>query len=81
MGWREILNAPSQDLSDFSYKSPEDEGFSSFCNLNPEDLSEELRFEWVERVAIMEYNGGLPREEAERKALERIKQIHYGESK
>jgi len=81
MGWREILNAPPQDLSDFSYKSPYDEDFSSFCNLNPEDLSEELRFEWMERAAIMEYDGGLPREEAERKALERIKQLYNGGNK
>jgi hypothetical protein len=30
----------------------------------------------MERAAIMEYDGGLPREEAERKALERIKQLY-----
>ena len=58
MGWREILKAPAQDFSDFSYKSLNDEDFSSFCNLNPEDLDKELRFEWMERAAIMEYDGG-----------------------
>ena len=76
MGWHEILKALAQDFSDFSYKSLNDEDFSSFCNLNPEDLDKELRFEWMERAAIMEYDGGLPREEAERKALERIKQLY-----
>ena len=78
MGWREILNAPSQNLSNFSYKSHEDGDFSSYCNFNPEDLSEELRFEWMERASIMEYDGGLPRQEAEQLAL-KIINIKYME--
>jgi len=76
MGWREILNAPPSDFIDLRYKSPSEEDFSTLNRLNLEDLSEELRFEWMERAAIMEYDGGLPREEAERKALERIQQLY-----
>ena len=35
-------------------------------------LSKKEREEYEERAAIMEYDGGLPRAEAERMALERI---------
>ncbi len=35
----------------------------------PDDLSEEWRFAYEERAAIMEYCGNIPREEAERRAL------------
>ncbi len=34
-----------------------------------EDLDPEWRIEWEERAAIMEYDGGLPREQAEAAAL------------
>ena len=37
------------------------------------DLPASWRELWEERAAIMEYDGGLPREEAEREALEDIK--------
>jgi hypothetical protein len=36
-----------------------------------EGLDEEQRFTFEERAAIMEYDGGLPREEAERAASDR----------
>ncbi len=73
MGWRKVLGAPPQDFSDFSYKSPDKADFSSFCNLNPEECdTEELYFEWMERAAIMEYDGQLSRKEAERRAFIRI---------
>jgi hypothetical protein len=35
-------------------------------------LSDDERMEYEERAAIMEYDGGLTRVEAERRALERI---------
>ena len=35
----------------------------------PEDLPPDWHFEWDERAAIMEYEGGLPRERAEFLAL------------
>ena len=41
-------------------------------------LSEAEREEYEERVAIMEYDGGLSREEAERQALEIIKERGNG---
>jgi hypothetical protein len=37
-----------------------------------EDLDPEWRVEWEERAAIMEYDGGLPRERAEAAALSYI---------
>ena len=36
------------------------------------EWSEELREEFEERAAIMEYDGGLLRDEAEQKAYERL---------
>ena len=36
---------------------------------SPNDLSAERREMWEERAAIMEFDGGLPREEAERLAF------------
>ena len=38
----------------------------------PEDLPPDWHFEWDERAAIMEYEGGLPRERAEALALQDI---------
>jgi hypothetical protein len=43
---------------------------NALANIDPEDI--ELRFEIEERAAIMEIDGGLPREDAERKAFERV---------
>jgi hypothetical protein len=37
--------------------------------VSPADLQAEWREEWNERAAIMEYDGGLPRERAEHVAL------------
>jgi hypothetical protein len=37
-----------------------------------EDLDSEWRVEWEERAAVMEYDGGLPRERAEAAALATI---------
>jgi len=44
----------------------------SRLSLGPEDLPMDWRIEWEERAAIMEYDGGLPRDRAERAALEDI---------
>jgi len=38
----------------------------------PESLPMDWRIEWEERAAIMEYDGGLPREHAEAEALRDI---------
>ena len=38
--------------------------------LGPEDLPLDWRIEWEERAAIMEFCGGLPREQAEAMALQ-----------
>ena len=38
----------------------------------PDDLSGDERDEYEERAAIMEHDGGLPRAEAERRALARV---------
>ena len=40
--------------------------------LGPNDLPGDWRVEWEERAAIMEYDGGLPRERAEAFALDDI---------
>jgi hypothetical protein len=40
--------------------------------LGPDDLPGDLRVEFEERAAIMEYEGGLPRERAEAEALAHI---------
>ena len=37
--------------------------------VTPEDLPAEWHFIWDERAAIMEFDGGLPREQAEAEAL------------
>ncbi|MCG3180339.1 MAG: hypothetical protein BIFFINMI_02698 [Phycisphaerae bacterium] len=37
--------------------------------LSPADLSADWRVDWEERAAIMEYDGGLPREQAEARAF------------
>jgi hypothetical protein len=37
--------------------------------IGPENLPADWRVEWEERAAIMEYDGGLPRERAEAVAL------------
>jgi hypothetical protein len=37
--------------------------------LTPADLTADQRFAWEERAAVMEYDGGLPRDRAERLAL------------
>jgi hypothetical protein len=41
-------------------------------SLRPEDLDPDWRMEWEERAAIMEYDGGLPREQADAMALAEI---------
>jgi len=38
-------------------------------SFGPDDLPGDWRVEWEERAAIMEYDGGLPREHAEAEAL------------
>jgi hypothetical protein len=43
---------------------------NSIASIDPEDI--ELKFEIEERMAIMEIDGGLPKEEAERMAFERV---------
>ena len=43
---------------------------NSLANIDPEDM--ELKFEIEERMAIMEIDGRLPKEEAERMAFERV---------
>ena len=43
---------------------------NSIANIDPEDI--ELKFEIEERMAIMEIDGRLPKEEAERMAFERV---------
>ena len=40
--------------------------------IGPERLPMDWRIEWEERAAIMEYDGGLPRERAEALALDDI---------
>ena len=40
--------------------------------IDPSDLPGDWRVEWEERAAIMEYDGGLPRERAEALALEDV---------
>ncbi len=52
------------------YASPrtEREAFAGF-GLGPEDLPIEWRLIWEERAAVMEYDGGIPRERAEALAL------------
>lgn len=73
MDWREILEVQPRDNSDFSEKSSKTEPFYHLKHLNPEDEeSIEFRFEWMERAAIMEIDGGLSREEAERQATKII---------
>jgi hypothetical protein len=45
------------------------------CRIDsPADLPSEWRLEWEERSAIMQYDGGLPREQAEHLALKDIVQ-------
>jgi hypothetical protein len=49
-------------------------------DIRVEDLDPEWRLEWEERAAIMEYDGGLPRERAEAGALANIaERIRRGE--
>ena len=49
---------------------------------NPEDLPMDWRIDWEERAAILEYDAGLSREEADRQALhevvERLRRIEEG---
>ena len=40
--------------------------------VSPDDLPGDWRVDWEERAAIMEYDGGLPRERAEALALDII---------
>lgn len=41
-------------------------------SVGPNDLPGDWRVEWEERAAIMEYDGGLPREQAEALALDDV---------
>ena len=43
-------------------------------NVTPDDLPPDWQFAWDERAAIMEFDGGLPRERAEALALKDILQ-------
>jgi hypothetical protein len=45
---------------------------ASVPGIGPDDLPGDWRVEWEERAAIMEYDGGLPREHAEVAALNEI---------
>ena len=45
---------------------------SSGPDIGPDDLPGDLRVEFEERAAIMEYDGGLPRERAEALALAEV---------
>jgi hypothetical protein len=47
---------------------------SQEANLEPNKLSGDWLIEWEERAAIMEYDGRLPRERAEARALADIRQ-------
>ncbi len=40
--------------------------------ISPDDLPGDWRVDWEERAAIMEYDGGMPRERAEAMALNEI---------
>jgi hypothetical protein len=53
-------------------------------DISPDDLPPDWRDDWEERAAIMEYDGGLPKEEAEAAALaetlqKMIRQGHPGD--
>jgi hypothetical protein len=41
----------------------------SMPDIGPDDLPPDWRYVWEERAAIMEYDGGLPKEHAEAAAL------------
>ncbi|MDI9431534.1 MAG: hypothetical protein QM570_07435 [Planctomycetota bacterium] len=43
---------------------------------DPADLPMDWRIDWEERAAILEYDGGLSREAAERQALDEIRELY-----
>jgi len=51
---------------------PSPEAAAPDHEIRVEDLDTDWRVEWEERAAIMEYDGGLPRERAEALALTEI---------
>jgi len=73
MGWREILGVAIPDKRVFSEKSNVIDDINNLNHFNPKGTDhEEIRFEWMERAAIMEFDGGLSREIAEKMAYERV---------
>jgi hypothetical protein len=48
---------------------PESNDLHVLPDIGPDDLPPDWRFVWEERAAIMEYDGGLPKEHAEAAAL------------
>jgi hypothetical protein len=52
------------------------------ADIGPDDLPPDWRDDWEERAAIMEYDGGLPKEHAEAAALadtlERMRRANIG---
>lgn len=64
-------------LDDLFDRSGDEDGFESPAvqasrTIGPEALPMDWRIEWEERAAIMEYDGGLTREQAESEALKDI---------
>ncbi len=60
-------------LDDLFDRSGDEDGFESLAvqvshTIGPEALPMDWRIEWEERAAIMEYDGGLTREEAEERS-------------
>lgn len=55
--------------------------FPDVWPLDPESLPEEWRDVWEERAAIMEYDGGLTREEAETLALGEVEELRRSQER
>ena len=69
LGPAKVANSANPDVQ-FSESGRYTGLTNSPANVEPEDI--ELRFEIEERAAIMEIDGGLAREDAEREAFERV---------
>jgi hypothetical protein len=59
-------------LDELMMRAAEPDTIPSHQSIGPDDLPGDMRCEWEERSAIMEYDGGLPRERAEALALTEI---------
>jgi hypothetical protein len=69
LGPAKVANPANPDAQ-FSYSGRYSNLINSPANTESEDI--ELRFEIEERAGIIEIDGGLPREDAERMAFERV---------